>query len=561
MFDKKNHRTKTLVVGLLASLFVLGMASAYTFSTQIHGDGQYHEIIARQVLEEGWPLKENKLFVMSFAEDGSPRYSPINYPQTVYLLYGWLLKIGPTVLQFSSPLFATLTALLLFLLLRPFGLRIAALGAAAAVIFNLRRFIISPIIEQPLLAALAATLLLFVLWLENGRARYAIATGVFAGIAMSLKQQGLLIGPIIVVVTMTVLFLPRFAGTRRRYILTTVGILALAVVITVPFQLEHFSRNGTIGYVPGAGTSGILDRIPLVENIIENKYPGDATATAVIAERLGYGTSYRSPFDTVAAYLAFPFRYGADVTLTTETILFILLVTILVGIGIWRTFVTNAVRAVVLVSTLALEVVFTHLTQSSIWQYHVLGLAILGIFVAAGLVSVPILIGRSQRLLLLTPLIVAMVIFVFMQSFINYLHRPNFGNSGRQDPGSLQAYEEMGAYIDSHLPMDEIILAGGTNLVKYSGRKRFWISNGGGARIPEIYNSTDVNRSHQLLQLYPIKYLLIDERQMEKAGLYDSIEITGLNQTIESERGRQLFTLAYIVYRASGQALRLYEIN
>ncbi|MDO8312652.1 MAG: glycosyltransferase family 39 protein, partial [Sideroxyarcus sp.] len=243
----KIFQKRSLIVGTVTVLFVLLLTSVYVFSAQIHGDAQYHEILTRQILQSGWPLTEDHFTIMSFAADGSPHYAPVNYPEGAYLLYAGFLKIGTVALQFSSSLFAGLIALIVFLFLRPFGDRIAAAGAGAAIIFNMRRFIMSPILEQPLLAASMATALFLALWLEKARMRYAIAAGVCAGIAMSIKQQGLLIGPICGAVALIVLLLKQSSGKRKKILIQAAGALGVALLVTMPFQIEHLQRNGTIG--------------------------------------------------------------------------------------------------------------------------------------------------------------------------------------------------------------------------------------------------------------------------------------------------------------------------
>ncbi|MFH0952042.1 MAG: glycosyltransferase family 39 protein [Patescibacteria group bacterium] len=553
-------RRKSIIYGAVALLIVLFVTSFYVNSTTIHGDGQLHEIITRQVLDHGWPQPDNHRLVMNFLADGSPQYAPINYPEIVYLIYALFLKIGPTALQFTSPLFAVLSAFLIYILLRPIGRYQAVLASVAAIIFNLRRFIISPLIEQPLLAAFLATLLFLTLWLDRKQYRYAILAGLSAGLTMSLKQQGLLILPIIISVLVLILPWRRYRAILRKMLLSALVMIVVAVAVTLPFQLEHFSRNGTIGYVPGAGTSGILNHIPVINNLIDNKFPADPAASEAVRSLIGYRTSGQSPADTVMTFLLLPFKYDTDVNYSFNTAALALLSLIIILLGIGQTGKANKVIMVILLDGLIMEFLFAQITQSSVWQYHVLGVASLAIFFAIGLASLPRLLRRRGIALPLKTAVISLIIGLLTISFAVNIHQPYYGNSGRQDVESVQAYGELGEYIDSHIPGGDFIITGGTNIVQYSGLNRFWISNGGGADIPEIFNTTDVELSHQLLRQYPVKYLLIDERKTEKTGLYDSLAINGLNQTIDTTAGQQYFRLLQSVSRSSGPALRLYEI-
>ncbi len=551
-----NQRYAVLRIGIAGLVFLI--TAIYVFSTPIHGDGQYHELIARQVASQGWPIKENTDFVMSFSADGAPVYAPINYPETAYFFYGLLTRIGSVALQLSSPFFAALTALAAFSILSRLNLRMAFLGAMAASLLNLRRFALTPSLEQPLLAVSLGALAFFLLWLETKKLRWAFLTAISTGLAMSIKQQGILLAPLLFVLILLCLFIPGLIRARVRFFLTASAILAVALLITLPFQIEHLKRNGTIGYVPGAGTSGILDKIPLIEKLIDNKYPADQAAADVLRGRIGYRTPNQSLVHTTAAFFAFPFTYDtSDDVFGAYRWLFVLGLFICLA-GLIRILREQRLTGVILFASLCINILFAQVTHSSLWQYHVLGIALIGILFGSGLITISDWLRNRGRIL--RPFILCSVTVISLISFERNLHTLTFKNAGRQKPESVKAYQSLGAYIQDQLPADAIIISAGTNIVKYGGRSRFWISEGGGALLPEAYDSSSPEYSYQLFRHYPVEYLLIDEEQTLTNGLYDSILPTGLNQTIDTPEGQRFFSLLYSVARPSGTSVRLYSI-
>ncbi|MFC1662943.1 hypothetical protein ACFL04_02115 [Patescibacteria group bacterium] len=555
-----NEKRLDLIIGSVVIAVVLLLIGIYTFSTNIYGDAQYHKIVTETILDQGWPLPDNPYIALKFDANDQAINAPINYPEAAYLLYAGILWLGGDILlQASSLLFASLSALLIFLILKPIDRRLAALAAVLAVIFNLKRFIMSPIIEQPLLTAMLATIYFFIQWTRSGKWLYIFLTALSGGLAMSLKQQGLLILPLLLIII--IMFgLIKYIRNKDNFWRQSIVLLILMMVITLPFQLEHLNRNGTIGYVPGSGTSGVLDKIPYYQNITNNKYPADEEARDIQSSRLGYLRSYPSLTSVMLAYLSFPFTFDNTLPLDEWNLIGSLIILVLILLGFYYISRKNIKLGIIVLVMLTGEILFTYFTDTAIWQYHIFGVSLLIMILTSGIIYLLIILTKLRKPQIINLSVILLIIFIFTHTFITQFHQPFYANSGRQDSESLEVYRHLGEYVSNNLPNDTIVMTASTNFVDYARYRRFWISNGGGADIPEIFATNNANQAYNLIKQYPINYLLIDERQTARQGLYDSIPINGLSNIIDTPEGQKYFNKLYKVTRPDGLSLRLYEL-
>lgn len=521
---------RELVGAMLVAILAFASVWYYTAASNIHGDGKFHTLIAKEISEQDAHLEHMPHVVMQTGEQ--PVYFPINYPQTYHTVLATLYDYGgEAAVEMSSALFAALSALFLFLLLRRASFTVAVVAPVLIVLLNTPRFAMVPLMEQLLLATSMASLFALLELIRKPSWRGAVLLGVVAGLAASVKQQGLLI-PAIVLPVLFVAMLVRFAQTKKLILwkhLVLSGAV-MAVIVTPPL-VDHIGRNGTIGYVPGTGTSGVLDSIPVVKDLINNKYPQDETAAALVRERIGYLTRDDAfAWQIALSFIGFPIHYSTITDFSGSTGLAVAVLGLLFVLGWVHIYRRAQIVAWILLAALVAEIGFTYVTQSRIEQYHIFGVAVAVPFVVAGIAWLASRVRPAAVSVLFVLALLTAFGFIYSES----VHTKFYAHSGRHSNTFLNAYKTFAPEAQRIIGEEDIVLTPETNFTYYVDRDTTWLSSGGMPNVYTILHSSDENEAIHWLVEYEIDFVFIEWEQLSRSGLRDAIPASGLPSYIDT---------------------------
>lgn len=513
---------------LILVIVVFFYLAVYVLPVNIHGDGKFHTLYAREIVDTG-RLPEHEPYSLVPAADETV-HLPINYPLGSHTLMAVFYMIGgETALKFFSPILGMLVAFFVYLLLRPIS-RYGALAAALfAVVLNSQRFIMVPLMEQLLLFAMVASLYFYYLFVENREKKYILLTGLFLGLVLATKQQGLVFfGAILAHAIFTGVYRKTRDGDFGLLKLVAPILIIAAIVSSGPL-LDQLDRNGVI----------VEEGSITIPPFSEPKVPLDDEASAEVLEITGYDITYSSPLETLGAYFLHPFCYSSALSFLRDNPIvgafLCLLIALLFLSGAVYLFRRHSLLFSLIPFIFLVELLLTYFTDTRPFQYHNIGLATLGIILVFGLLGV----AESVRFPNVTKFArLALPSLFVIGSVAGYVVvvLPDWNDSGRYEDYYVNAYEEMGASISGSVPDDAIFLTGGgvgTAFQYYSQRNTVWISEWGGAKIPLIFRAHDEEEALHWLDYYDVDYIFIDARQPSWHGLSDFISPDGLLEYID----------------------------
>lgn len=539
-------------------LFAFLIVGLYTSSSNVHGDGKLHALIARDIAEQGHLVDHIPYDLLRTDREPAILY-PLNYPQIFHFVLATLYFYGgEPVFELSACIFAALSVLFLYLLLQRLHPVIAVTSACVALLLVTERFVTTPLMEQLLLALSLASLFLLVSFLRTPSWRIAILLGMMTGLVASIKQQGLLL-PVVTFSVIGVTLLLRRLRHQTVHVSLRRALLAGAFTcfFLLPPLADQVLRNGTIGYVPGTGTSGILNKIPLASSFFTSKYPRDEQANTYLKQRIGYiNREPVSVFDVTMSFIGFPIQYTTLTAYTEVTIILLLVCNGLFLLGLFWLFRTSPLVAGTLLFSLVAEIALTVVTQSRIEQYHIFGVFIVAPFLLSGIAA---LFSFSRTKHPFLPVLFSCAIFVGLGfRYSDQIFDRLYAHSGRQEDQLIHAYLSSTAAIQKLIPPEAIVLSGETNFQYYDRRNVIWLSSGGMPEIYTILQSPDEQTASPWFDAYHIEYIFIDWSQLERVGLHDGIPASGLPSYIDTSPH---FTNIYTYTENGVRLLSLYRVN
>jgi hypothetical protein len=541
------------VLPLLLMLLVFLYLTAYILPTNIHGDGRIHTLVAREIAQTGHLPRFFPYHIMSIDEGGRTML-PISYPLTSHTLMAlFYMAGGEDALKFFSPLLGALIAAFIFFLLRPISSYGAFAAALLAIILNAQRLFMVPLLEQLLLFGMVASLYFYYMFLRRQKSRYLILAGLFLGLVLATKLQGLVFFAVILMHGTGAAIYMGLREGNIRFLKRFALVVAIAVVVSAGPLAGQVERNGTVMPVPAR--PGILS--------LGAKFLVDQQAQERLQQKIGYDIRYRSLTEAARVYLISPVYYARSLEIirrhSNSAALSLSLMLPLLMLGLVHIFRRDRMLLSLLLLVFLAEILFAYLTHTWPFQYHNIGLATLGIFLIFGLFGVKGVTGYPALNKLVLLIAIPVFVIATASGYANYIHEPLWKNSGRFDDYRLQAYREMGDFVRSKTPRDAVFLAGGgagTGFAYYSKRDVTWIRDGGGAEVPTIFSTQNQDEALYWLKNYQIDYIFIDTRQTENPGVNDSIPRRGLLDYIDSSPH---FKKVRSVYQGD-EILKLYEV-
>ena len=201
-----------------------------------------------------------------------------------------------------------------------------------------------------------------------------------------------------------------------------------------------------------------------------------------------------------------------------------------------------------------MEVLLTYWLSSPIGSYNVVGLAVLSIILAMGfyylIKTLFVRAGRKFYVLIIMLFFIAQLV----SGYVNYIHKPVWGNPGRNDDEHIKSYQNLSQFIQRANISQNVIILGQSTLFKYyCERNLFWINDVDGVKIPFILKTKDKTSALKWIGYYGVKYVFIDNDQTYRRGLGDYFSSDGLLSYIDE--------VNYYKKIYDDGTLRLYEVK
>jgi len=559
-FSRKEENLLPLLLVLMVSTYLL----FYIWPTNINGDGAMHAFLTRKMVENRG-LLDHVPFAVDRIDNGNLIYEPIPYPETVYVIWSVFYMLGgEQLLKLSCIFFAALTALCVFLLLRDIDRYVGFFAGFCVIVLNTLRFIMTPLIEQVLLSAIFFTILFYYQSLKTQELRYFLLTGVFLGLAVGIKQQGLLLFGVLFLHGLVTFGHRMIRNKKLRDIAPLLIILTFSILVGAFPIYEQLTRNGTIA---PSGSFDFLPFYPAIERFFQPKVPIDYEADMnlskiVATEEIRKGMT----LDNVAQqYLLFPVLYTGSTghyPIGMSLLFFSLALPLYLCGGLFLA-KKDKQLFLLLLSVFFMEFLSTIFFKAVVFKYNVLGLSMMAIFLVTGVYEIKNLLqglhkGRIPIFLLkkLSMIFVFFILLILIMGNLIFVF-PNWRDEGRQTDAYLKAYSELKIFIEeSSIPPDAMFLAPQGNFMFVCERNSFWISSYGGAMVPTIFETDNQTKALYWLEQYNISHIVIEPAQTQRKDLYDYIPTHGLLDYIDnSTHFEKVFW-----YPSTEELLALYKV-
>ena len=520
-----NDTTKKRDVGIIP--FILFLVSflylcIWTVPSNINGDALIHVSNIREIAETGDILSSYPHTIMD-VNDGERIKYPITYPQIFYTVLTPAYMIGgENMLKLFSPLCGALIAVFVYLLVRPINKHMAIAAGFAAMMINTSRIIMTPLFEEYLLVAAVISIYFYYLFVSTMKWKFLVLTALFLGLVASTKQQGLIFFGVIVLHAVALALYPLVKKDSYNYIKPAIVLVLLSMIVIAGPVYKQIEQNGTIAFVPGGQSSSIP--------FLDSKYPENAESLDEIADIVSW-PEYNSIIDVMGIYFLHPTTYGSS--LTDNPPLFYPFFLIMLGLFVagiifmWR---KKRILLGILLPIFLAEMLSAYIVGTPVRAYQVISLTIMAVFLIIGIwYAAELASSRFPRRITISSILLALLITVIA------CHEYRYNDSGRCDDIHVAAYEEIGDYIEENASSDALLIGTTEGFRHYSlrGRDMIWINEGGGAKIPLIFRTTDEEESLSWLKYYDIDYIFVETRQIGHGGYWDYIPEEGLMKYID----------------------------
>ena len=470
----------------------------------INSDGLDHLSVGRGIADDG-----------ALLELAPHTTGGIAYPETFHvmlaLVYMWG---GEGMVKFLSPICGALIALFIYLMLKPVNRCLGVLSGVFATGF-LTHIFLNPLLEPYLLAGAIMAMYFCYLFFKTEGKKYLWLAALFLGLSMSIKQPGLMLFGVVIVVGI-VLALYMLLKRGHRQLLNSVPLLAI-VPIAISFAplRDHIERNGAL-------------------------YPGGLNYFHYIHWR-GYEAISR----IAKEYLVGPAFWERPESWVSLLVIPILVLFILGAIYLYK---RDRLLTYILLPVLVGEVLLALMAGRLIRHYHVIGIAIAPVFLMSSIFFV-----RKVMNLRLASLFLATLLVIFGVSGVFLYNEGWWGDSGRYDDQHISMYKEVGEFIQGNIPHDAIYLAGTEGFSYYSLK-------GGGTRvwIQPIFEYKSEQAAVERLRGNNIDYIFLETRQIEKESEWrDYVPSDGLAGYIDES---PYFEEVFSVQSDEGDAFILYHV-
>ncbi|MDB5178656.1 MAG: hypothetical protein JWN01_599 [Patescibacteria group bacterium] len=517
---------------IIGGLLVFSFYALITLNLNIHGDSKFHTQFAKESVESGFLVKNQPYRIYSIS-NGQISFEPISYPLGSEALFGSLYAIGgETLLQLLSAIMALGVYLLVYVLLREFGKKVALPTAILSVLVVGERLFMTPLLEPLLLILLLGAVVCVKNFLRQNDKKQLYLAALFVGAATCIKQQGL-VALFAIAGFLTCFFVWKIAHKEwgLRKISALFIFILIAFTVPAPSIAEQIHRTGTFAFAPGR--TELPSSMPfynLVQPLLTSKFAVKPEAKAAIKEQVKYNQKKQSFTDKVRGFLLAPILFyrstDSGFLSSSYTMLFYGTLTLLL------LFVIALIRrgdvfGGFLVYLMITEMLVSFTLKTPITQYHTFGVILVVMVLALALKNLLALAKVPG----IAYLLLAFGLFTF-----NYadLLVPLWSSSGREDGHSLTAYQRIGAYVQESTPKSSIFLAPETSFRYYAKRDTIWLTEDNADVVMRIITNPNPDNELKDLRSLSVTHVVINASQLNRYGVNDYLPPDGLYAGIKN---------------------------
>lgn len=523
-----------IIISVISAFLLM---SAYTLNTNIHGDALTHLMVTESIIKSGDLPKyiPYKIIVSKKYPECNGVPYPIPYPLSSYVIMSLFYFIGGmTLLKLFNPFFGVLSIIYIYLILNgvfKINKLFSCIIAILSVIINIPRIILTPSMEPILLFTTFGGLYYSLKFIEDHRVRYVVLSIFFLLNGISIKQQGIVyflaLSPFLLYMLTKV--------SKNKSLLLIIPLLVL--MFSLPL-IEQIERNGTIDVVP------TNSRIPL----LKSKYPLDPWSRDIGNMICTYWPKY-TWIQTIKIFLEYPFFYYRQNFYSNNLLIFEIF---LLSIAIF-TFHKRIKRLYyyIFLWILIFEVIITKLTNTIVWNYHLVGLSVVVVLLFLGLYQISRWLKKYTKVI--SPIFVLVFVVLLLIGYANFVHQTYWKNSGRLNDDIVHDYEILAKQVSKKIPNDALILTPEEGFRYFAKRNTTWVSNCGGGELPLIFRERNTSFALRWLKYYNISYIFIDTRQTKWHGVGDYIPPAALEWLKRSKYFEEVINV--------NNTLLVYKIN
>jgi hypothetical protein len=549
-------KNKLFVTSLAAIIF--GIYFFIAFTINIHGDAKYHALTAKESAESGYLTQHQPYRIFNYV-NSERIYMPIAYPLTTETLFTlFYLFGGEDALKFYAPFFATIIFFLVYLCIKELGQIPSSISALIATLAIGERLFMTPLMEPFLIAMLLMGCLLLKKYVQTNKNSSLYLSALFLGVAMCIKQQGLLISLFIIFFVCCFFIYRAFKKIIPAKQLIRVLSLFILIAFLVPSLAfkNQIDRTGTLAYAPGG--TGLNISFPFaqyIQSALNSKFESNPDALQAIRDTIGYNKIKVNLINKTEGFIMSPFLYyrSTDVSYYENyQVMLVSFIALLFFLSIFsrdKIVSQNKFIIILFFGLFVTETISSYLFRTPITQYHSFGV----------LITTVLIFFLTYRFTFATKYIRATTLCILISFFIigytNYLY-PLWGQSGREDNSQLEAYKKIGAYVQSTTPSNAVFLAAETSFRYYAKRDIIWLNESIGDGVYNAINAKDEKTAIEKLQKLKVDYVVINKKQVQRRGVNDYLPPEGLISFIDKSL---YFTKVYDAF--GNNEMVVYKVN
>jgi len=273
---------KPVLMVAIILLITLSYLSVTFGSNIVFGDEGYHSTIAR------WTAQNLEMPTYEIMRETDIFHPPYTKPPLFVTTASFWFLFGEAGVKFMIPIFAAITALLLYLFMKEIGHENAGIIGATLYMLtpSLITYAVMTYVDSLLIMLIAATMYFGHKAINDDKKIYLYLTGIFGGLACLTK----ITAPIIFIILFLYMIFTKKINFKKILI-----VLLIAILIVSPWMVRNLMLFGDFCYGP-AGCEGIQDQeIEIIEGLRDN-YAGRTSGGGTEASLAAIGGMAYSSF-------------------------------------------------------------------------------------------------------------------------------------------------------------------------------------------------------------------------------------------------------------------------
>jgi len=494
---------------------------------------------------------------------GQGTYYPIAYPQLFYVFLAFSYILGGEVgMKLVSPIFGTLTVLVVFFFVRKLFSSLTALIASFLLIGERHLFLVTAeaFMEGAVTFFSVVAAFEYLLYLKNREKKFFVLSIVSLGLLLATKQQGLLVAVILVIFTL--IFTVKEIRVKKAGVFSAFKqnmgcaflLIVVSLIIASPFLYYQISTTGTIDYPPANDLTKLFFQPKWVEDSASIKYVASRAGYQILPSQpflflllIEYYNTIYVPFISFLIILGFALiilkKEHTDFLLLMASFLLVYLSIMLYMVLPWRYLVTLPVLSII-IAAIGASWILKKLASTDLGKFHLR--SIFG-------VSFPK--EKCKNVLIIGFVILFLILPTFADIQANYTkcYAGENWTTGGYWPDRLKKVKEAAEWLNKHTTMTDIILVDRwLEVGYYSERNVLCINEMGGHNLPKLYAASTPIEAIKYIREYNITYIWISQLQIDRS-MYEWIPRHGLLDFID-------FAPSYFEKVYQNDLIRIYRV-